>query len=130
MLAYERRRAHEAAVAAAKAKFLAEKEAKEAAEAAEKVKALESFGLDVEGADYDGMSPTADEEEAAARAKLMRGMGAVGTDLTRDVDGASLLVSRASAQGCVDALRAAVRRASKEGGGPVRLRVDGPLRLR
>lgn len=53
-----------------------------------------------------------------------------GAVVVRDVDGASLLVSRAAAQGCVDALRAAVRRASKQGGGPVRLRVDGPLRLR
>ncbi|WP_084073097.1 hypothetical protein [Demequina sp. NBRC 110052] len=53
-----------------------------------------------------------------------------GAIVVRDAEGASLLVSRAAAQGCVDALRAAVRRASKQGGGPVRLRVDGPLRLR
>ncbi|MDN4473329.1 hypothetical protein [Demequina zhanjiangensis] len=63
---------------------------------------------------------------AALRASRAEEQGAL---VARDDDGASILSPRGAAQGCVDALRETVREQSKAGREPLRVRVDGPLRL-
>lgn len=70
------------------------------------------------------------EGNVGALAADLRAIEHEGAIVVHDAEGVSTLVSRGAAQAWVDTLRARVREASKDGRPPLRLRVDGPLRLR
>ncbi|WNM25796.1 primosomal protein N' [Demequina capsici] len=71
-----------------------------------------------------------DGEPQPVHAALVRvGADRGGAVVAPDHQGASLLLTRASAQACVDALREVCSEQSKAGAALIRVRVDGPLRL-